>query len=206
MQRCKHCNCPNDSSLWNSSWRWLRRFSRSPVESLLCPLRLVGGHEICSQGSTGCFGNRDEKCTPGVYHLNTAHSTYAWYLDKWTVQLRLDSSTNPYCSVSTPSTTKLLYKFFKLPQADLSRRNYHCNYISATFQLFLQPSNYISPTNYIQLTNYFLRVRVTLRLTVSQSVSLSVLVSRYSFLFESYCPVHVGRPLWQEVRSVICQL
>jgi hypothetical protein len=40
-----------------------------------------------------------------------------------------------------------------------------------------------------------------------QSVSLSVLVSspRCFFLFESYCPIHVGRPLWREVGAVICQ-
>jgi hypothetical protein len=52
------------------------------------------------------------------------------------------------------------------------------------------------------------RVRVTLRLTVSQSVWLGVephlgLMTRYLFLFESYSPVHMGRPLWQEVGSVI---
>jgi hypothetical protein len=42
------------------------------------------------------------------------------------------------------------------------------------------------------------RVRVTLRLTVSQSICLGVqpcpgVMTRYSFLFESYCPVHMGR-------------
>jgi hypothetical protein len=50
--------------------------------------------------------------------------------------------------------------------------------------------------------------------TDCQSVCLSVclgveprlgLMTRCFFLFESYCPVHVGRPLWQEVGSVICQ-
>jgi hypothetical protein len=48
------------------------------------------------------------------------------------------------------------------------------------------------------------KVKVTLR---RRSVRLSVLVSspRCFFLFESYCPVHVGRPLWREVGSVICQ-
>jgi hypothetical protein len=45
-----------------------------------------------------------------------------------------------------------------------------------------------------------LRVRVTLQLTVSQSACLGVeprwgLMTRYSFLLESYCPVHVGHPL-----------
>jgi hypothetical protein len=54
------------------------------------------------------------------------------------------------------------------------------------------------------------KVKVTLRLTVSQSVYLGVeprlgLMTRCFFLFESYCPVHVGRPLWREFGSVICQ-
>jgi hypothetical protein len=53
------------------------------------------------------------------------------------------------------------------------------------------------------------KVKVTLRLTVSQSVRLGVEprlrhTTRYYFLFESYCPVHVGRPLWREVGSVVC--
>jgi hypothetical protein len=52
------------------------------------------------------------------------------------------------------------------------------------------------------------KVKVTLRLTVSQSVCLGVeprlgLMTRCFFLLESYCPVHVGRPLWGEVVSVI---
>jgi hypothetical protein len=46
--------------------------------------------------------------------------------------------------------------------------------------------------------------------SVSLSVCLGVkhrlgLMTRCFFLFESYCPVHVGRPLWREVGSVICQ-
>jgi hypothetical protein len=50
--------------------------------------------------------------------------------------------------------------------------------------------------------------------TDGQSVCLSVclgveprlgLMTRCFFLFESYCAVHVGRPLWREVGSVICQ-
>jgi hypothetical protein len=54
------------------------------------------------------------------------------------------------------------------------------------------------------------KVKATLRLTVSQSVCLGVeprlgLMTRCFFLLESYCPVHVGRPLWREVGSVICQ-
>jgi hypothetical protein len=45
-------------------------------------------------------------------------------------------------------------------------------------------------------------LKVSLRLTVSQSVCLGVesrmgLMTRCFFLFESYCPVHVGRPLWR---------
>jgi hypothetical protein len=52
------------------------------------------------------------------------------------------------------------------------------------------------------------RVRVTLQLTVSQSVCLGVeprpgLMTRYLFILESYRPVHMGRPLWREVGSVI---
>jgi hypothetical protein len=44
------------------------------------------------------------------------------------------------------------------------------------------------------------RVRVTLHLTVSQSVRLGVeprlgLMTRYIFLYESCCPVYMGRPL-----------
>jgi hypothetical protein len=47
-----------------------------------------------------------------------------------------------------------------------------------------------------------------------RSVSLSVRLgveprlghtTRYFFLFEHYCPVHVGPPLWREVGSVVCQ-
>jgi hypothetical protein len=54
------------------------------------------------------------------------------------------------------------------------------------------------------------KVKVTLRLTVNKSACLGVeprlgLMTRCFFLFESYCPVPVGRPLWQEVGSVICQ-
>jgi hypothetical protein len=30
-------------------------------------------------------------------------------------------------------------------------------------------------------------------------------MTRYFFLFESYCPVHVGRPVWREDGSVVCQ-
>jgi hypothetical protein len=30
-------------------------------------------------------------------------------------------------------------------------------------------------------------------------------MTRCFFLFDSYCFVHVGRPLWREVGSVICQ-
>jgi hypothetical protein len=46
--------------------------------------------------------------------------------------------------------------------------------------------------------------------TDGQSVCLGVeprlwLMTRYFFLFESYCPVHVGRPLWREDGSTICQ-
>jgi hypothetical protein len=53
-------------------------------------------------------------------------------------------------------------------------------------------------------------VRVTLQLTVSQSVGLGVepclgLMNRYLFLLESCCPVYMGRPLWREDGSVICQ-
>jgi hypothetical protein len=56
-----------------------------------------------------------------------------------------------------------------------------------------------------------LKVKVTLRLTVSQSICVGVeprlgLMTRCFFLFESYCPVHVGRPLWREVGSVICTI
>jgi hypothetical protein len=52
------------------------------------------------------------------------------------------------------------------------------------------------------------RVRVTLRLTVSQSVCVGVeprlgLMTRYLFFIESYSSVHMGRPLWREVGSVI---
>jgi hypothetical protein len=32
----------------------------------------------------------------------------------------------------------------------------------------------------------------------------SVSLTRCFFLFESYCPVHVERPLWREVGSVVC--
>jgi hypothetical protein len=51
-------------------------------------------------------------------------------------------------------------------------------------------------------------VKVTLRLTVIQSVRLGVEprlghTAKYVFLFESYWPVHVGRPLWREVGSWI---
>jgi hypothetical protein len=43
-----------------------------------------------------------------------------------------------------------------------------------------------------------------------QSVCLGVeprpgLMTRYLFSLESYRPVHMGRPLWREVGSVICQ-
>jgi hypothetical protein len=53
------------------------------------------------------------------------------------------------------------------------------------------------------------RVRVTLQLTVSQSVRLGVepclgLMTRYLFLYESCCPVYMGRPLWREDGSVVC--
>jgi hypothetical protein len=62
----QYCNRPNDTRTWNSSCCSLRRFSRSSLESLLCPLQLVSGHEIFSQGNTGCFGNEDREHTPGV--------------------------------------------------------------------------------------------------------------------------------------------
>jgi hypothetical protein len=46
----------------------------------------------------------------------------------------------------------------------------------------------------------FVTVRVTLQLTVSQSVRLGVepllgLMTRYLFLYESRCPVRMGRPV-----------
>jgi hypothetical protein len=46
--------------------------------------------------------------------------------------------------------------------------------------------------------------------TESQSVCLGVeprvgLMTRYSFLIESYSPVHMGHPLWREVGSVIAE-
>jgi hypothetical protein len=46
--------------------------------------------------------------------------------------------------------------------------------------------------------------------TDGQSVCLGVeprlgLLTRCFFLFDSYCPVHVGTPLWREVGSVVCQ-
>jgi hypothetical protein len=43
-------------------------------------------------------------------------------------------------------------------------------------------------------------------LTVSriQSQSQSQSHFRYLFLYESYCPVYMGRPLWREDGSVIC--
>jgi hypothetical protein len=64
--------------------------------------------------------------------------------------------------------------------------------------------------SYDSLTTESISVRVTLRLTVSQSVCLGVeprlgLMTRYSFFLENYCPVHMGRPLWREVGSVVCQ-
>jgi hypothetical protein len=54
------------------------------------------------------------------------------------------------------------------------------------------------------------KVKVTMRLTVSQAVSLGVephleLITRYLLLFDSYCLVIVGRPLWREDGSVFCQ-
>jgi hypothetical protein len=49
-----------------------------------------------------------------------------------------------------------------------------------------------------------LKVKVTLRLTVGQSVSQSVCLS-WSWSDISYCLVIVGRPLWLEDGSVICQ-
>jgi hypothetical protein len=65
-------------------------------------------------------------------------------------------------------------------------------------------------TSLVELNWTHCQVKVTLRLTVSQSVRLGVEprlghTTRYFFLFESYCPVHVGRPLWREVGSVVCQ-
>jgi hypothetical protein len=54
-------------------------------------------------------------------------------------------------------------------------------------------------TAYLQLISQ-VKVKVTFRLTVSQSLYLGVgprlrLMTRYFFLFESFCPVHVVRPL-----------
>jgi hypothetical protein len=54
------------------------------------------------------------------------------------------------------------------------------------------------------------RVRVTLQLTVSQSVCLCVqprpgFMTRCSFLIGKLQSVHMGRPHWREVGSVICQ-
>jgi hypothetical protein len=53
------------------------------------------------------------------------------------------------------------------------------------------------------------KFKVTLWLTVSKSVCLGVetrlgLMTRCIFLFESNCPLHVGRSLWREVGFVIC--
>jgi hypothetical protein len=60
------------------------------------------------------------------------------------------------------------------------------------------------------ITYVRVRVRVTLQLTVSQSVRLGVeprlgLMTRYLFLYESCHPVYMGRPLWREDGSVVCQ-
>jgi hypothetical protein len=61
----------------------------------------------------------------------------------------------------------------------------------------------------------FVRVRVTLRLTVSHSVSLGAEPTLWTFdqillPFQEFgsgicCPVSVGRPLWRETGSAICQ-
>jgi hypothetical protein len=56
-------------------------------------------------------------------------------------------------------------------------------------------------------TASFKKVKVTLRLTVSQSVCLDVepllvLMTRCLLLFDDYCCVFMGRPLWREVWSV----
>jgi hypothetical protein len=57
------------------------------------------------------------------------------------------------------------------------------------------------------------KVEVTLRLTVGQSVSQSVsfpverylgLMTRYLLLFDSYCLLTIGRPLWWEDGSLFC--
>jgi hypothetical protein len=53
------------------------------------------------------------------------------------------------------------------------------------------------------------KVRVTLWPTVSRSVHHGVephlgLMTRYELLFDIYCFVSVGRPLWREVGSVVC--
>jgi hypothetical protein len=55
------------------------------------------------------------------------------------------------------------------------------------------------------------KVKATLRLTVSQSVSLGVeshlgLMTRYLLLFDSYCLVFLGRPLWREDDSLLYML
>jgi hypothetical protein len=65
------------------------------------------------------------------------------------------------------------------------------------------PSDGSLPADSKKLTNHLrvrVRVRVTLQLTVSQSVRLGDeprlgLKTRYLFLYESYCPVYMGRPL-----------
>jgi hypothetical protein len=71
------------------------------------------------------------------------------------------------------------------------------NYPCALATSFPQELN---PCGYLIHSATKVKVKVTLRLTVSQSVCLGVeprlgLMTRCFFLFESYCPVHVGRPL-----------
>jgi hypothetical protein len=68
----------------------------------------------------------------------------------------------------------------------------------------------VTINNHDSLTQVKVKVKVTLRMTVSESVCLGVgprlgLMTECFFLFESYCPLYAGRPLWREVESVICQ-
>jgi hypothetical protein len=134
---------------------------------------------------------------PGVRRPSGACDQFFFLLEISFRQLRVYYFVAP--SLPRGRVCNLLYNcFWALPEQPLLGRS--PAELTAIFYCFIRDSPNLARV----------RVRVTLQLTVSQSVCLGVepnlgLMTRDIFFLKVTLLSYLGRPLWREVGSVICQ-